>query len=130
MFECCAVLVTVYIYYRFIHLYIHILHTLYCYQLKSRIIQVIKYHTMATATNTASTSDFRIPILTVVPLPSSSTNATTSNAANTPSGRALITVLPPGLNGVVSDNDFDDFCRTLNGYINEYDAIIINKILV
>ena len=61
------------------------------------------------------------------PLPSSSTNATTSNAANTPSGRALITVLPPGLNGIVSDNNFDDFSRTLNGYINEYDAILMRR---
>ena len=98
----------------------------------------------AGSTSTANiTTDIRIPIQRRAVL-SQSTNTSTNNDTNATITSNLIcassccscccykltyrglvvTDLPVDLHGIVSEHDFEEFCCTMNGYINQYDAIL------
>ena len=118
-----------------------------CIYRKRATIQEIPVmiHIMAAgSTSTANiTTDIRIPIQRRAVL-SQSTNTSTNNDTNATITSSLIrassccscccykltyrglvvTDLPVDLHGIVSEHDFEEFCCTLNGYINEYDAIL------
>ena len=47
----------------------------------------------------------------------------TTNTARTSRGSSL----PHGLYGIVNDDDFNEFCVTMNAYIQSYDAILVRR---